>query len=186
MEQNHPHFGLGTEALALLRARAEALARDNTGPGGRSDLANAANAQRGTYLIFGFMEERYGVPIGAVNEVIRLASAIPVPGVPSHITGLTRLRGRTLPLVNLRAFWKGGIDGSADSDLAVVADLEGYPVGFLCNRIEGLRDVSAEEIEPTPSTLAEAVRACLLGLTGRNIMLVSPAALVARPGFVVR
>ena len=63
------------------------------------DLAALA----GKYLTFQLGDESFGVPVTKVQEIIRLPPITPVPHMPAHVRGVTNLRGRVIPVVDLRA-----------------------------------------------------------------------------------
>ena len=63
-----------------------------------ADLAALA----GKYLTFALGNESFGLPVGKVQEIIRLPAITPVPRMPAHIRGVANLRGRVIPVVDLR------------------------------------------------------------------------------------
>ncbi|HEV3505279.1 MAG TPA: chemotaxis protein CheW, partial [Actinomycetes bacterium] len=48
-------------------------------------------------------EREYALPLGCVVEVVRMAALTPAPGAPGHVLGLLDLRGRVVPVMDLRA-----------------------------------------------------------------------------------
>lgn len=63
-----------------------------------ADLAALA----GKYLTFALGDESFGLPVSQVQEIIRLPAITPVPRMPAHIRGVANLRGRVIPVVDLR------------------------------------------------------------------------------------
>ena len=61
-----------------------------------------ASAQPGKYLTFVLSSQVYGVPVLAVREIIRLCPITPVANMPPHVRGVINLRGRVIPVVDLR------------------------------------------------------------------------------------
>ncbi len=57
----------------------------------------------GKYLTFQLGDESFGLPVGKVQEIIRLPAITPVPRMPAHVRGVTNLRGRVIPVIDLRA-----------------------------------------------------------------------------------
>ena len=178
-----PHEGLGRDALQRLDARAQELARQ-----GANEEASQARQERErtTYVIFRYLDEQYGLPVKRVEEVVPLASVVPIPGAPGHLVGLTRLRGRILAIVNLRSFFRRTLHGFADSDLAVVTELEGRSFAIVCTAVEAMRSLSPRDIGSVPDGLPEVARRVSAGFLDGGTMLLDPKALIAEPGFVVR
>ena len=54
-------------------------------------------------VVFSLAEEEYGIPITLVQEIIRYSAPRPIPGSPFHVEGVINLRGRIIPVVDLRA-----------------------------------------------------------------------------------
>src|SRR5271165_5495325 len=65
--------------------------------------ASALQAQAGKYLSFNLGQESYGIPVLKVREIIRLINITPIPQMPAFIRGVINLRGKIVPVVDLRA-----------------------------------------------------------------------------------
>src|SRR5512141_3445249 len=63
----------------------------------------AVAATPGRYLTFKLGRESYGLPVLGVREIIRLCPITPVPKMPSYIKGVINLRGKVIPILDLRA-----------------------------------------------------------------------------------
>src|SRR5678816_3295914 len=62
-----------------------------------------AAAKPGRYLTFKLGRESYGLPVLGVREIIRLCPITPVPRMPEYIKGVINLRGKVIPILDLRA-----------------------------------------------------------------------------------
>ncbi|MBU6221134.1 MAG: chemotaxis protein CheW [Planctomycetes bacterium] len=113
-----------------------------------------AEAQPGKYLTFRLAGEIYGLPVFAVREIIRLLPITPVASMPAHVRGVINLRGKVIPVVDLRT--RFGLTTTPDNDrtciivaqVAVASGSRAYGVV-----VEGLEEVvafKAGDIEPTP------------------------------------
>ena len=118
--------------------------------------AASAVAQPGRYLVVTLGSESYGVPVLSVREIIRLCPVTPVAGMPQHVLGVINLRGKIIPLVDLRA--RFGLPEAADERgrrCIVVAQLTGTTgphrlYGVLVDGVEEVASFAAADIEPTP------------------------------------
>src|SRR3990167_6598826 len=68
----------------------------------RSDVSQVSSHE-GKYLTFVLCEEEYGVEILKVKEIIGIMNITPVPQTPGHIKGVINLRGKVIPVIDLRS-----------------------------------------------------------------------------------
>jgi len=108
----------------------------------------------GKYLTFRLGAEEYGIQILRVREIIGLMDVTPVPRAPSHLCGVINLRGRIIPIVDLRtkfgmaAFEPGA--GSCIIVLDVTVDETVNHVGILVDGVCEVLDIKGDEISPPP------------------------------------
>ena len=114
----------------------------------------AGSAEPGKYLTFTLGTESYGIPVLKVREIIRLCPITPVANVPAHVKGVINLRGKVIPLVDLRT--KFGLPAALDDErtcivvtqLAVPGGLRLY--GVIVDGVEEVSHFLPDDIEPTP------------------------------------
>jgi purine-binding chemotaxis protein CheW len=114
-----------------------------------------ALAQPGKFLTFEVAGGVYGVPVLTVREIIRLCSITPVAHMPPHVRGVINLRGRVIPLVDLRV--RFGLPAAADHDrtciiVAQVAALAGgsRPYAVVVDSVDEVVAFGADDIVPPP------------------------------------
>lgn len=109
----------------------------------------------GKYMTFKLAQEAYGLEILRVREIIGLMEITRVPRTSGHIRGVINLRGKVIPVVDLRL--KFGMESAEITDQTVIivvqfAQGEGEMVmGILVDEVVEVLDVPAEQIEPPPS-----------------------------------
>ena len=114
----------------------------------------AGVAEPGKYLTFTLGSESYGIPVLKVREIIRLCPITPVANMPAHVKGVINLRGKVIPLVDLRT--KFGLPAALDDErTCIVVTQLAVPGGFRFYGVivDGVEEVShflAADIEPTP------------------------------------
>ena len=59
-------------------------------------------AAPGKYLTFALAQEEYGLPVLKVREIIKIMDITAVPQVPAHVKGVINLRGKVIPIIDLR------------------------------------------------------------------------------------
>lgn len=109
----------------------------------------------GKYLVFTLAAERYAVPVLAVREIIRLCPITPVATMPPHIRGVINLRGRVIPLVDLRV--RFGLTAPPDHDrtciiVTQVAAATGgtRPYAVVVDGVEEVANYHESDLLPTP------------------------------------
>jgi len=122
----------------------------------------------GKYLTFVLGDEEYGVPVLKAREIIKMMDVTPVPQTPRHVRGVINLRGRVIPVVDLRLKFGLPPREAADRTCIIVVDAE-LPSG--CVRmgvvVDGVSEVltlSGGEIEEAPTLGDGASHEELLGL----------------------
>ncbi len=122
--------------------------------------------------------ETFGVRIGSVREIVRVPEITAVPSAPETVEGVTNLRGKIIPVMDLRKrFGQSEIQPDKKNRILVV-ELENKLVGLIVN--------AASEIEAPGNLFAEGESSYVTGvgkLKGRLIILLDIAKLLHRPEF---
>jgi purine-binding chemotaxis protein CheW len=115
-------------------------------------LENASRA--GKYLIFHLGSEEFGTEVLKVREIMGLQDITPVPQVPPFVKGVINLRGKVIPVVDLRLkFGLAPEDYTARTCIIVVRTLqaeEDLMIGMIVDGVVEVLSLSAAEIEDTP------------------------------------
>jgi purine-binding chemotaxis protein CheW len=124
-------------------------------------LAPSATAARlaaapGKYLTMTLGGESYGIPVLKVREIIRLCPITRVANMPPHVRGVINLRGKVIPVVDLRT--RFGVPAGADHDRTciVVAQVTApaggspRPYGVIVDAVEEVATFAAADIQPAP------------------------------------
>lgn len=123
----------------------------------------------GKYLTFNLGPETYGLPVLRIREIIRQTCITPMPQLPSHIKGVINLRGKIIPVVDLRAKFGLGEGGATEHKCIVVVQAFGVrsaeiQVGLLVDDVQEVLVINANEIEETPEFGCQVESACILGM----------------------
>ena len=98
------------------------------------------------FVTFSVAGEMFAVPMAPVQEIIRVPEVAHLPMAPRALAGLANLRGRVLPIVNLRSLFNTAPREHDDATRALVINL-GQPLGFLVDRVASVISVQPDEIE---------------------------------------
>ncbi|MFW6331180.1 MAG: chemotaxis protein CheW [Gemmatimonadota bacterium] len=105
----------------------------------------------GKFLTFFLAEEEYGVEILKVSEIIGLMPITRIPNAPAAARGVVNLRGKVIPIMDLRL--KFGMEAveATDETCIVVVQLDGVKIGLVVDRVSEVMDIRGEEVDPAPS-----------------------------------
>lgn len=118
----------------------------------------------GKYLTFFLGEEEYGLPILKVREIIRMQPLTRVPLTPMFMLGVINLRGKIVPIVNLRRrFEMPDVDPTAQTCIVVV-QAAGLEMGLVVDRVSDVLNVGPDDVEDLPAFDVRIDTAFLLGL----------------------
>ncbi|MCX6954841.1 MAG: chemotaxis protein CheW [Verrucomicrobia bacterium] len=122
----------------------------------------------GKYLTVVLENEAYGIAVLKVREIIRMQKITPVPQMPAFVKGVINLRGRVIPVVDLRV--KFGVKAEfAERTCIVVVQVklpteQTVQMGLIVDSVEEVVTLAANEIEPTPDFGARISTEYLLGM----------------------
>ncbi|MDX2182937.1 MAG: chemotaxis protein CheW [Gemmatimonadaceae bacterium] len=125
--------------------------------------APAAARTGGKFLTFFLGGEEYGVQILRVQEIIGLLPITRVPRLPGFIRGVVNLRGKVIPIVDLRAKFGLAETETAETCIIVVA-IRGVHIGVVVDRVSEVADIAGAEIEDAPDFGASVETEFLLGI----------------------
>jgi purine-binding chemotaxis protein CheW len=113
-----------------------------------------ARKQAGKYLIFHLGMEEFGTEVLKVREIMGLQDITAVPQVPAHVKGVINLRGKVIPVIDLRLkFGMPPEEYSARTCIVVMRTLqadEELMVGMIVDGVVEVLNVMASDIEDTP------------------------------------
>jgi purine-binding chemotaxis protein CheW len=127
----------------------------------RSDKVNAdspppeRHALSGRYMAFKLGNEEYGLGILKVRELIGLMPITRVPGTPDFVRGIINLRGKVIPVVDLRQ--KFGMERTADTDQTVIIVVQhsmgttDHTIAIVVDEVLEVLDIDGSRVEPPPN-----------------------------------
>lgn len=105
--------------------------------------------------------EAYGVEIGRVEEIIRMQAITRIPNGPAFIEGVTNLRGRVIPVLDLRKRFGLPASEATRRSRIVVGELGEHTVGLVVDGVSEVLLVGSDAVEP-PSTLVTSADSAFL------------------------
>ncbi len=118
----------------------------------------------GKFLSFFLAEEEYGIEILKVQEIIGIMGITRVPRTPEYIRGVINLRGKVIPVVDLRLkFGMESIEQTEETCIIVVR-AQGIEIGIIVDRVSEVMNIVSKDIEDAPSFGADVNTDYLLGI----------------------
>jgi len=124
--------------------------------------------REGKYLTFSLDQEEYGIGILKIKEIIGMMPITSVPQTPAFVKGVINLRGKVIPVIDLRLrFGMGEIDYT-DRTCIIVVEIEGVAgivlIGSVVDAVSEVLSIKGEDIEDTPTFGAKLDTEYILGM----------------------
>ena len=115
--------------------------------------------QKEQYMTFKCSDEIYGISIKYVNEIIGLSQITKVPETQDYLIGLINLRGKIIPVIDVRIrFGKEPLEYN-DRTCVIVIDVKSTVIGLIVDAIDEVAAFAENEITPPPSVSDLAMQA---------------------------
>jgi purine-binding chemotaxis protein CheW len=117
--------------------------------------SNTLQDKEGKYLTFTLAAEDYGLEILKVREIIGMMDITAVPQTPDYVKGVINLRGRVIPVIDLRL--KFGLEAAeyGERTCIIVVEVQGaagaVQMGVVVDSVSEVLNISGDDIEPPPS-----------------------------------
>ena len=124
--------------------------------------------KEGKYLTFSLADEEYGIGILKIKEIIGMMPITTVPQTPEFVKGVINLRGKVIPVIDLRLrFGMEAIDYT-ERTCIIVVEIEGsagtVQIGIVVDAVSEVLNVNAEDVEETPTFGAKLNTDYILGM----------------------
>ncbi len=107
----------------------------------------------GKYLTFTVEDDVYGIEIAYVTELVGIQSITRVPGMPDYVKGIINLRGKIIPIIDMRLRFKKPQAEYDDRTCIVVMEMGDMPLGLIVDTVLEVADIPDGEIVPPPQSL---------------------------------
>lgn len=116
------------------------------------NMLDNEDTQKDKYLTFHLAGEDYGIEILYVIEIIGIQNITEVPDMPSFIRGVINLRGKVIPVMDVRARFDLPAREYDDRTCIIVVNIDGTEVGLVVDEVSEVADIPAANVEPPPRT----------------------------------
>jgi len=147
------------------------------------EMLKDEDTQKGKYMTFKSGEECYGIAINYVNEIVGLTKITEVPETVDYIRGLINLRGKIIPVIDVRMRFKKEPVPYNDRTCVIVITVDKTVVGLIVDTIAEVTTIDDADIVPPPSVVNSSGTARFvygIGKVGDEVkLLIDPANLIS-------
>lgn len=108
------------------------------------------DTQKGKFLTFSVGKEEYGIEIKYVTEIIGIQEVTEVPELPSYIKGIINLRGKIIPVMDVRIRFKKEAKEYNDRTCVIVIDIKDISIGLIVDNVSEVLNIDNENIVSPP------------------------------------
>lgn len=113
-------------------------------------MTEEEDTQRGRYLIFTLGNEYYGIEIRYVTEIIGIQTITVVPELPDYVKGIINLRGKIIPVMDVRLRFKKEAKEYNDRTCVIVVDIKDISVGLVVDSVSEVVTINETDISELP------------------------------------
>ncbi|MCB0285824.1 MAG: purine-binding chemotaxis protein CheW [Calditrichaeota bacterium] len=115
-----------------------------------SEVEEIEDTQEGQFLTFTLAQQEYGIEIRHVTEIIGIQRITDLPDMPAYIKGVINLRGKVIPVVDVRL--RFGMENRKydERTCIIVVNFNDAAVGLVVDTVSEVMNIPAHNIEPSP------------------------------------
>jgi purine-binding chemotaxis protein CheW len=136
-------------------------------------------------LEFGLASERYAVECQYVEDVQPLRDLTPLPCTPAFLAGIVNVRGRIVPVLDLKKFFELPERGLTDLHRTIIVRGHDLEIGLLADVIVGTRSIPAESLQPSLPTLTGIRAGYLKGVAEGCLVVLAVDRILSDPKIIV-
>src|SRR4051794_33894191 len=136
----------------------------------------AGSATATQLVVFRIEKSEYALPVGNVGEILRMVAIAPVPEAPDWLSGVINLRGRVIPVIDLRTRLALPKLPVGINTPIIVAEHDGQMIGLVADSVTELLTVTLDSVEPPDPRVGEANTIEGVACAGDRLILIFDAA----------
>ncbi len=115
-----------------------------------NDVNMEEDTQKGRYLTFSLGDESYGIEIKYVTEIIGIQTITEIPELPEYIKGVINLRGKIIPVMDVRLRFRKEPKEYNDRTCIIVVDINDISIGLIVDSVSEVLTIPDEDIVEPP------------------------------------
>ncbi|HWQ79381.1 MAG TPA: chemotaxis protein CheW [Anaerovoracaceae bacterium] len=141
---------------------------------GLEDIEAVEDTQKNRFLTFAVGKEIYGIEIMHVTEIIGIQNITAVPELPEYLKGIINLRGKIIPVMDVRLRFKKEAKKYDDRTCVIVIDVEEGPIGLIVDNVSEVLTIPESDIVEPPQMsigFSSSTFISKIGKTGNDVKL---------------
>ncbi len=122
----------------------------------------------GKYLTFLVADEEYALPILQVQEIVGLMPITAVPGTSNFIQGVINLRGKIVPVADMRSKFNIDLDVERPESCIIVTQADDIELGLIVDSVSDVTRIMSEDLDSVPDFGVDATADYLIGIAQCN------------------
>ncbi len=114
-------------------------------------LSTKTKVTEGKFLTFILNDEVYGIEILKVREILGLMDITNVPQMPDYMKGVINLRGKVIPVIDLRLKFSMSEEEHTKETCTIVVEVDNTSIGIIVDKVSEVKEIKGDEIEATPA-----------------------------------
>lgn len=129
-----------------------------------ASLEQQENTQYGRFLTFNINEEVFGIGIEYVTEIIGMQLITKIPHTKDYIKGIINLRGRIIPVIDMRLKFGRQSVPYNDRTCIIVIDTEDMIVGLIVDQVREVMSIDNDSVAPPPNQKSDTRNQYIRGI----------------------
>ena len=136
-------------------------------------LSMEEDTQKGKFLTFALGKEEYGIEIKYVTEIVGIQAITEVPELPEYVKGIINLRGKIIPVIDVRLRFKKEEKEYNDRTCTIVVDINDVSVGLIVDTVAEVMSIAEQDIVDPPQISSGGHNKYIKGIgkVGNNVKL---------------
>lgn len=132
------------------------------------------DTQKNRFLTFSLGKEDYGIEIKYVTEIIGIQAITEIPDLPEYIKGVINLRGKIIPVIDVRIRFKKQQKEYDDRTCIIVVDIKDITIGLIVDRVSEVLSIAEQDIVLPPAVNCGFENKYIqrIGKVGNNVKLI--------------
>ena len=113
-------------------------------------LQDEEDTQKGRFLTFNLGEEAFGIEIKHVTEIVGMQPVTIIPEVPDYVKGIINLRGKIIPVIDIRLKFKKSEIEYNERTCIIVVEIGAVSAGFIVDNVAEVLTIAEDDVVPPP------------------------------------
>ncbi len=116
----------------------------------KNEEAAAEDMQTGRYLTFSIGDVLFGIEMQYITEIIGMQKITELPDMPAYMKGIINLRGKIIPVLDVRVLFGKDVREFDDRTCIIVIDIAGIPIGLIVDRVSEVITIPTNDVSEVP------------------------------------